>query len=506
MTAAGAVEVVLGLDAGTTSAKAVALDRAGAVQAVGESDPILTRSPEPGASEQVPEEIWRAVAAAGRRAMGGLPPGARVAALAVAAQSGSVVPVRASGRAGPAITWMDARSRALVESWAPRVAERIRELSGWTPTAGYGLTTIARLAGPPGSARPETTRPGPDGPPDSEAGPNSSTRSEASSDGSRDSALGPDPTGPVPTGPDPVARWASVDDYLMHRLTGRWATNPSNASGMGLIDVTARAWSGELCQMAGADPSMLSEIVESGSAAGELSPEAAAALGVPAGTPVAAGGHDQACAALGLDAVEPGQMFLSAGTAWVLTAVTDRACVRAFHPGLNLSPHVVAERWTVSESLGGLGAEIAEAAPDQTRAVFERCARRVGEALARAAGGADAILSGAAGAAAADAASGTVGRAHPAAVKRGATYAAAADAASGSDELILVGGGSGLPELLEILARMTGRTVVARPDQSWPAQGAARLAAAAAGWTLPPPQGAPIQSPPQGEPTRRAAP
>ncbi len=516
MTAAGAVEVVLGLDAGTTSAKAVALDRAGAVRAAGESDPILTRSPEPGASEQDPEEIWRAVAAAGRRAMGGLPPGARVAALAVAAQSGSVVPVRASGRADSAITWMDARSRDLVESWPPRVVERIRELSGWTPTAGYGLTTIARLAGPPGSALLGT-----DDPPDSEAGPNSSTRSEASPDGSRDSALGPDPTGPVPTGQDPVARWASVDDYLMHRLTGRWVTNPSNASGMGLMDVTARAWSGELCRMAGADPSMLSEIVESGSAAGELSPEAAAALGVPAGTPAAAGGHDQACAALGLGAVEPGQMFLSAGTAWVLTAVTDRACVRAFHPGLNLSPHVVAERWTVSESLGGLGAEIAEAAPDQVRAVFEHCARRVGEALARARDADDATPSGAAYAADADAASNTAGRIHPATAKRGATGAATsrgisgeasaetaaakwgvadtavADAASRGGELILVGGGSGLPELVKVLARMTGRRVVARPDQSWPAQGAARLAAAAAGWTLPPPQ---------GEQTRRAAP
>lgn len=505
MTAAGAVEVVLGLDAGTTSAKAVAVDRAGTVRAAGESDPIPTRSPEPGASEQDPEEIWRAVATAGRRAMGGLPPGARVAALAVAAQSGSVVPVRASGQAGPAITWMDARSRDLVESWPPRVAERIRELSGWTLAAGYGLTTIARLAGPPGSARPETTRPGPDGPPDTEAGPNNSIRSEASPDGLRDSALGPDPTGSDPVGQNSIARWASVDDYLMHRLTGRWATNPSNASGMGLMDVTARTWSGELCQMAGADPSMLSEIVESGAATGKLSREAVAALGVPAGTPVAAGGHDQACAALGLGAVEPGQMFLSAGTAWVLTAVTGRACVRALHPELNLSPHVVTGRWTVSESLGGLGAEIAGAAPDQARAVFERCARRVVEALARTRGAADETPSGAAGAAPADAASGAAGRAHPATAKRGTADAAAADAA-GSGELILVGGGSGLPHLVEVLARMTGRTVVARPDQSWPAQGSARLAAAAAGWTLPPPQGEQIQSPPQAEQTRKEAP
>ena len=499
MTAAGAVEVVLGLDAGTTSAKAVAVDRAGAVRAVGESDPIPTRSPEPGASEQDPEEIWQAVAAASRRAAGGLPPEARVAALAVAAQSGSVVPVRASGRAGPAITWMDARSRGLVESWPPRVAERIRELSGWTLAAGYGLSTIARLAGSLGSARPSTDAPpdsaaSSDNSPDSAAGSNRSTRS-ASSDGSPGSAFGS----------DPVVRWASVDDYLMHRLTGRWATNPSNASGMGLMDVTARAWSGELCRMAGTDPSMLSEIVESGSSAGELSPEAAAALGVPAGTPVAAGGHDQACAALGLGAVEPGQMFLSAGTAWVMTAVTDRACVRAFHPGLNLSPHVVAGRWTVSESLGGLGAEIAGAAPDQARAVFEHCARRVVEALARARGAADETLSGAAGTAPAEAASGAAGRAHPATAKRGTVSAAAADATSGG-ELVLVGGGSRLPELVEVLARMTGRTVVARPDQSWPAQGAARLAAAAAGWALPPPQAEQIQSPPQAEQTRQEAP
>lgn len=511
MTAAGAVEVVLGLDAGTTSAKAVAMDRAGAVRAAGESDPIPTRSPEPGASEQDPEEIWQAVAAAGCRAAGRLPPGARVAALAVAAQSGSVVPVRASGRAGPAITWMDARSRALVESWPPRAAERIRELSGWTPAAGYGLSTIARLMGRSVSARPGTDAPpdsaagsdsstrsgsseGPDNPPDWEASPDSSTRS-ASSDGPPGSAFGS----------DPVVRWASVDDYLMHRLTGRWATNPSNASGMGLMDVSARAWSGELCRMAGADPSMLSEIVESGSAAGKLSSDAAAALGVPAGTPVAAGGHDQACAALGLGAVEPGQMFLSAGTAWVLTAITGRACVRALHPGLNLSPHVVTGRWTVSESLGGLGAEIASAAPDQARAVFERCARRVGEALARARGAADETSSGATGTAPADAASGAASRAHSATAKRGTAGAAAADAAGGS-ELILVGGGSGLPELVEVLARMTGRTVVARPDQSWPAQGAARLAAAAAGWTLPPPQGEQIKSPPQAERTRREAP
>lgn len=431
----GPSEAVLGLDAGTTSAKAVVMDRDGAVWAEAESDPIPTRSPEPGASEQDPEEIWRAVASAARGAVGGLPTGVRVAALAVAAQSGSVVPVRASGRAGPVITWIDARSRALVEDWPPETAERIRMVSGWTPTPGYGLSTIARLMGRSG----------------------------------------------------PVSRWASVDDYLMHRLTGRWATNPSNASGMGLMDVMARAWSPELCRIAGTDPSMLSEIVESGTAASGLSPEAAAALGVPAGTPVAAGGHDQACAALGLGAVEPGRMFLSAGTAWVLTAVTDRACVGALDPRLNLSPHVVAGRWTVSESLGGLGAEIAEAAPEEARAVFERCAQRVAEALARAA------------TAQAEAVDGEL---IPLADDDRHRLGGQAEAVAG-DKLILVGGGGRLSELVEVIAKSTGRLVVARPDASWPAQGAAWLAASSLGWELSP--GWALREPSQDEPIPGAA-
>lgn len=422
---AEASEAVLGLDAGTTSAKAVVMDQDGAVWAEAESDPIPTRSPEPGASEQDPEEIWQAVASAARRAVGGLPTGVRVAALAVAAQSGSVVPVRASGRAGPVVTWMDARSRALVEGWSPETAERIRAVSGWTPTAGYGLTTIARLRGR---------------------------------------------SGPAPPGPDPVCRWASADDYLMYRLTGRWATNPSNASGMGLMDVMARAWSPELCRIAGTDPSMLSEIIESSATAGGLISEAAAALGVPAGTPVMTGGHDQACAALGLGAVEPGRMFLSAGTAWVLTAVTDRTGVGAVNPRLNLSPHVVAGRWTVSESLGGLGAEIAEAAPKEARAVFERCAQRVTEALARAA--------------TAQAAAGD-GELIPAAGDERCRLERQAQAAAGN-ELILVGGGGRLSELVEVIAESTGRSVVARPDASWPARGAARLAASSLGWELSP--------------------
>ena len=392
-------EVVLGLDAGTTSAKAVAVDRAGNVEAVAGSDPISTRSTTDGGSEQHPEEIWLALTRAGRAVVERLPAGVRVAALAVAAQSGSVIPVLGQGRAERAITWMDTRSRPLVESWPNDMAGRIRELSGWTPTAGVGLSTIARLRS---------------------VGSGSHRDKHSTS----------------------VARWASVDDYLVFGLTGQWATNPSNASGMQLMDVSTRSWSNELCGFAGIDPAMLSPIRESGTVIGALTAAAASALGMDAGVPVVMGGHDQACAALGLGAADPGDLFLSAGTAWVLTVVTDRADAGDLPAALNLSPHVVAGRWTASENLGGLGAMIAESPPSKARHAFETCAVMVRGALDR-----------------------------------------AGEMEAGGNELIMVGGGTRLEELVETIADTIGRPVVTRPEASWPAVGAARLAAAASGWT-----------------------
>ena len=390
-------DVVLGLDAGTTSAKAVVVDRAGEILASGGSDPISVRSTPDGGREQDPNEIWQALATAGRRAVEGLGSGVGVAALAVAAQSGSVIPVAVGGSAERAITWMDTRFRSVPEDWSDGVAASVRAVSGWMPTPGVGLSTIVGLQAP------GPRRPGAD--------------------------------------PAPVWRWASVDDYLVFRLTGQWATNPSNAAGMQLMDVTTRTWSDDLCRLAGIDPGLLSPIRESGSTAGELAGDAAAALGLDTGIPVVIGGHDQACAALGLDVVDPGDLFLSAGTAWVLTVVTDRADVAALPRSLNLSPHVLDGMWTASENLGGLGAMLAETPPARIQDAFATCGERVRQALE-----------------------------------------GAGEFAAGGDELTVVGGGTRFRELVEVMVDMIGRPVVTRPEAAWPAFGAARLAAAALGW------------------------
>ena len=392
-------DTVLGLDAGTTSAKAVIVDGAGRVLATAGSDPIATHTTPGGGSEQDPAEIWRALSAAARRAVEGLGADGRVAALAVAAQSGSVIPVPADGAPQRVVTWMDTRFRSVVESWPDDMAARIRTVSGWMPTSGVGLSTIVGLQSEGSSSRPEE-RPG------------------------------------------SVSRWASVDDYVVFRLTGRWATNPSNAAGMQLMDVSTRTWSHELCSLAAIDPRMLAPIRESGTVAGALTGEAADALGLDAGTPVVVGGHDQACTALGLGVVDPGDLFLAAGTAWVLTAVADRADVAALPPSLNLSPHVLPGLWTASENLGGLGAMLAETPPPRIRGAYETCGLKVRQALE-----------------------------------------GAGDLAAGGEELVMVGGGTRFGELVEVVAYCIGRPVAPRPEATWPALGAARLAAAGLGWT-----------------------
>ena len=390
-------EAVLGLDAGTTSAKAAVIDGTGRILAAAGSDPVAVRSTPDGGREQDPEAIWQAVATAGRRAVEALGSGVRVSALAAAAQSGSVIPVPVGSEPERAVTWMDTRFGSVPESWSGDVAARVRAVSGWMPATGVGLSTIIGLR-----------------------------------------AQGPRRAGADPA---PVLRWASVDDYLVFRLTGQWATNPSNAAGMQLMDVATRTWSDELCGLAGIDAGALSPILESGRAAGELAVGAAAGLGLDAGTPVVVGGHDQACAALGLGVVEPGDLFLSAGTAWVLTAVTDRVDVAALPPSLNLSPHVLGGVWTASENLGGLGAMLAETPPAGIGDAFAACGQRVRQALE-----------------------------------------GAGDFAAGGDDLTMVGGGTRFSELVEVIAGLVDRPVVTRPEAAWPALGAARLAAASLGW------------------------
>ncbi|MFQ5556510.1 MAG: FGGY-family carbohydrate kinase, partial [Acidimicrobiales bacterium] len=227
---------------------------------------------------------------------------------------------------------------------------------------------------------------------------------------------------------------------------------------------------------------------------GRLTAAAATATGLGEGTMVLVGGHDQACAALGLGVIDPGSAFLAAGTAWVLTVVTDRAAIGELPISLNLSPHVLPGRWSASTSLGGMGAAISwwlgqppgrhsdEVRPPGEPAIAKSSpffAPAVGDHERRGWGRFE-----------------RVGPSHGHGHRELAVFEAAAFEVRRAlghilwitgplDHLVAVGGASANPRLLQVLADVVGLPIRVVGEASWPAVGAARIAATAIGWHLP---------------------
>ncbi len=109
-------------------------------------------------------------------------------------------------------------------------------------------------------------------------------------------------------------------DYVRFKLTGVIAQEISDASGTNLLDVPNRCWSEEICNAIHLDMSMLPPLVESCEAAGCITAEAAKLTGLAQGTPVAGGGGDNMCGAVGTGVVTPGKAFTTVGTSGVVYA------------------------------------------------------------------------------------------------------------------------------------------------------------------------------------------
>ena len=119
-----------------------------------------------------------------------------------------------------------------------------------------------------------------------------------------------------------TACFLGTKDYVNFRLTGVMATDHSYASGSGCYDLKAMRYNNDYIKAAQIDKLKLPSIAVSSDIIGKLTPEAAALIGLPEGIPVAAGGVDNACMALGAGCVEDGQAYTSLGTSsWI--AVTS---------------------------------------------------------------------------------------------------------------------------------------------------------------------------------------
>lgn len=116
-------------------------------------------------------------------------------------------------------------------------------------------------------------------------------------------------------------------DYVRYMLTGEFATEVSDASGMQLLDVPNRCWSAEVLEKLDIDPSLLAKVYESPEITGYVTEEAAALTGLAVGTPVVGGAGDNAAAAVGTGVVCDGRAFTTIGTSGVVFAHTDKITI-----------------------------------------------------------------------------------------------------------------------------------------------------------------------------------
>ena len=116
-------------------------------------------------------------------------------------------------------------------------------------------------------------------------------------------------------------------DYIRFKLTGEFATEVSDASGMQLLDVPNRCWSKEICDILDIDMSMLAKVYESCEITGRVSENAAAVTGLAVGTAVVGGAGDNAAAAVGTGVVSDGKAFTTIGTSGVVFAHTSKVSI-----------------------------------------------------------------------------------------------------------------------------------------------------------------------------------
>lgn len=271
----------LGIDVSTTGSKALLVDEAGTVVGAA-SSPHTLQTPRPLWSEQDPRQWWQAVSASVRQVLAetGLS-GEGIAAVGLTGQMHGLVLLDEAGEVlRPAILWNDQRTQAQCDQIHARVgrADFIR-ITGNLALTGFTAPKILWVK---------------------------------------------------ENEPEVYARARHVllpKDYVRYRLTGGYAMDKADGSGTILFDLAQRDWSAKILAALGIDPAWMPSTFEGPQFTGEVTAEAAAATGLQVGTPVAAGGGDQAAQAVGVGAVEPGIVALTVGTSGVVFAPTPSALV-----------------------------------------------------------------------------------------------------------------------------------------------------------------------------------
>lgn len=267
--------LILAHDLGTSANKATLFSAAGELIA-SETHPYESVFGPGGVAEQNPEDWWTAVCASTRKLLADRD-ASRVVAIAFSGMMQGCLCVDRDGKPlRPHMLYCD--QRAIVE------AERLRDRAG--------SDTVYRITGNAASAI------------------NSGSKYMWVKDHEPDIYRA-------------THKVLNAKDYMNFKLTGRLATDPTDASGTNLYDLEEWTWSEELVEAAELDMRIFPDIVPSTDVLGELTREAALTLGLKAGIPVMGGAADGMCAGVGAGSVAPGRAYTCIGSsAWVGTTTT----------------------------------------------------------------------------------------------------------------------------------------------------------------------------------------
>lgn len=271
------MEYLIGVDLGTSGTKTVLFDVDGNVMASKTIEYPLYQ-PQNGWAEQEPMDWWNATAATTKAVIeeSGVDP-ADIKGVGLSGQMHGLVMLDKDGNVlRRSIIWCDQRTAKECEEITQRVgAERLIEITANPALTGFTASKILWV------------------------------RNHE---------------------PELYARCAHIllpKDYVRYMLTGEFATEVSDASGMQLLDIPNRCWSDEVLEKLEIDKSLLAKVYESPEVTGVITAEAAALTGLKEGTPVVGGAGDNAAAAVGTGVVEDGKAFVTIGTSGVVFAHTS---------------------------------------------------------------------------------------------------------------------------------------------------------------------------------------
>ena len=143
-------------------------------------------------------------------------------------------------------------------------------------------------------------------------------------------------------------------DYIRFKLTGEFATEVSDASGMQFMDIPKRQWSDEVLSKLGINKEYLGKLYESYEISGKINKYASELTGLKEGTPVAGGAGDQAAGAVGNGIVKPGVISSTIGTSGVVFAFSEKVTIDPIGR-VHTFCHAVPNTWHIMGVTQGAG-------------------------------------------------------------------------------------------------------------------------------------------------------